>query len=250
MWVNLSQKLARRLVLLMPRSMRDGLRLLFNSDASVEFCLRQLKDKGFHPEQIVDCGAYMGNWTRMIKKHFPQARVLMIEPQEDKQPFLAQIQNEFPGSVDYVQCLMGPEAKTAVNFFEIEGGGSSLLGELTAAPRRTVTRPMKRLDDVLQEKGISPALLKFDVQGFELEVLKGAPKAMQEAEVILLEVSFVRYNPSGPLFHEVIAFMKERGFVVYDICPLGRFAGVTLFQADVFFVKEDSQYRQINFAAD
>jgi hypothetical protein len=152
--------------------------------------------------------------------------------------------------VDYIQCLMGPETKEAVSFFEIEGGGSSVLRDLTNSPYKTATLRMETLDHVLREKMVTNAtLLKLDVQGYELEVLKGATETVKKAEVILLEVSFVDYNESGPLFHEVVAFMKDRGYLVYDIHPLPRWAGVTLLQADVIFVKENSAFRKIDFAA-
>ena len=243
----LCQKLARRMVLALPLFMRDGLRLLYNSDTNVEFCLRKLKEKGFAPENVVDCGAYVGNWTRMVKRNFPGANILMIEPQQDKKPLLAQVQNEFPGTVDYVQCLLGPESKPAVAFFEMESG-SSVLPELTNVPRKTVALRMTTLDDVLRERKIAKAtFLKLDVQGYELEVLKGAKEALKNAEVILLEVSFLLYNQSGPLFHEVVDFMKIHGFLVYDICPLQRWADNTPFQADVFFVKNDSPFRLVDF---
>jgi len=246
-WVRSGQKLARRLVLTMPRFMQDGLRVLYNSDANLEFCLRQLQAKGFAPGLVVDCGAYRGNWTRMIKKIFPGARVLMVEAQADKEPLLAQVCSEFPGTVDYVRCLLGAEPREAATFFEMESG-SSVLEELTDVPRRAVTLRMVPLDDLLRERKIAgETLLKLDVQGYELEVLKGAKEAMASAEVILLEVSLVRYNQSAPIFHEVVEFMKERGFLVYDICPLPRWADTTLFQADVLFVKKDSVFRQINF---
>lgn len=231
----------------MPCFMRDGLRLLYGSDTNVEFCLRKLKEKGFAPENVVDCGAYMGNWTRMVKRNFPGANILMIEPQANKEPLLVRVCNEFPGTVDYVRCLMGPESKPAVTFFEMESG-SSVLPELTNVPRKTVTLRMTTLDDVLRERKIAKAtFLKLDVQGYELEVLKGAKEALKNAEVVLLEVSFVLYNQSAPLFHEVVEFMKDRGFLVYDICPLQRWADNTLFQADVFFMKTDSPFRRIDF---
>ena len=246
----LCQKLARRMVLTMPLFMQDGVRLLYNSETNVEFCLRKLKEKGFNPRHVVDGGAYMGNWTRMVKRNFPGAGVLMIEPQQDKRPLLIQVQNEFPGTVDYVQCLLGAEAKDAVPFFENEGGGSSVLRELTHSPFKTTTVPMRTLDDLLRERKITDAaLLKLDLQGYELEALRGGAVAMKNAEVILLEVSLVPFNESGPLLHEVVAFMQDRGFLVYDLSALPRWIDSTLFQLDVFFVKENSALRQVNFAA-
>jgi FkbM family methyltransferase len=245
------QKAARRLVLGMPRFMRDGLWPLFDSNAGVERCLRNLKRKGFQPANIIDSGAYLGLWTRMIKQIFPDSKVLMIEPQPSRRAALLQAKNDFSGTVDFVQCLVGPETKDLVPFYEIEGGGSSVLGELTPAPRKTVTLPMRKLDDILAEEKISgPLLLKLDVQGYELEALKGADQTMRMAEVILMEVSFVRYNPAAPLFHDVVDFMQKKGFLVYDIFPLARWKEITLFQGDVFFVKENSSFRQIDFAAE
>jgi FkbM family methyltransferase len=231
-----------------PSYLQDILRKYYAGE-SVEFCIRNLKNKGFNPNAIIDCGAYMGNWTRMVKKIFPSAKILMIEPQPDKQPLLGQVCSEFPGTVDYVKCLLGPERKEEVAFFEMESG-SSIFEERTNHPRKIVTREMATLDDILHRRKIEKCeLLKLDVQGYELEILKGAEQILKNAEVILLEVSFISFNRSAPLFHEVIEFMKVRGFLVYDVCPLPRWRDNTLFQADVFFVREDSIFRQIDFAA-
>jgi hypothetical protein len=91
-----------------------------------------------------------------------------------------------------------------------------------------------------------PILLKLDVQGFELEVLRGAEETMKRAEVILLELSLVRYNRTAPLFDEIVKFMKEHSFLAYDFCDFHRFDDVVL-QLDAFFVKENSPLRKLDF---
>ena len=218
------------------KRLQKSLRKRYGTDG-VEFCLRKLKEKGFSPEAILDCGAYTGSWTKMAKKVFPNANILMIEPQANKEPLLVQVCNEFSGTVNYVKCLLGSDQKQGVAFFEMESG-SSVLEEATNHPRNIVALKMTTLDSVLREKKVEECtFLKLDVQGYELEVLKGAKEALKNAEVILLEVSFIRCNRSAPLFHEVVAFMKDRGFLVYDICPLPRWRDNTLIQADVIFVK-------------
>src|SRR2546422_465251 len=86
--------------------------------------------------------------------------------------------------------------------------------------------------------------LKLDVQGYELEVLRGAERTLTATDVVLMEVSLLQYNAGAPLFAEVTAFMKAIGFVVYDICgQLRRAADEALFQADLLFVREDSTLR-------
>jgi len=213
-------------------------------------CLMLMKEKkGFTPKRIIDVGAHIGAWTRSIKKVFPDAHVLMIEPQADKDRALRQVKMLYPMTVDYAMCLLGAERKEAILFYSLETG-SSVLKEQSNVPSTMITLPMRMLDDVARERGFDEAsLLKLDVQGYELEVLKGGTAVLKNADVVMIEASFLAYNQDAPFFHDVIAFMKERGFIVYDIGSLYRwFRDETLMQADFFFVKESSPWRPDYFA--
>ena len=89
-----------------------------------------------------------------------------------------------------------------------------------------------------------PFLLKLDVQGYEIEVLKGGARALAEAEAFLLEVPLLQYNEGAPLFAEVVEFMKDAGFVAFDICgQVRRETDGALFQVDILFVPERSALR-------
>src|SRR4051812_15864950 len=48
---------------------------------SIEASLQCLKDRGFAPKLAVDVGAFHGEWTVMFKTLFPDASVVMAEPQ-------------------------------------------------------------------------------------------------------------------------------------------------------------------------
>lgn len=226
-----------------PASLHDFLRHYYNSQG-MELCLGYLRDRGYQPGTIIDGGAYIGDWTRMVKKVFPQARVIMIEAQKDKLPRLADVQSDFPGTVEIIDCLLGPECRDAVPFFEMETG-SSALQEMTDAPRKTVALQMRTLDDILSKKEIpDPIFLKLDVQGFEIEVLKGAMQTLEKTNLVLLEVALLPYNEGAPVLHEVIQCMKDHGFVAYDLCSPNRLGDNALFQVDIFFVREDSALRK------
>ena len=82
---------------------------------------------------------------------------------------------------------------------------------------------MTTLDSLLSEFNLQgPLLLKLDIQGFELEVLRGSRIALDFAEFVLLEVSTLNYNRGAPLVAEVLDFMNQRGFVLFDIADLDR----------------------------
>jgi FkbM family methyltransferase len=62
--------------------------------------------------------------------------------------------------------------------------------------------------------------LKIDVQGFEEEVLKGAQNMIAKAKGIEMEISLVPlYEGQTWLLQEVLAYMKEKGFLLTSIVP-------------------------------
>jgi hypothetical protein len=96
----------------------------------------------------------------------------------------------------------------------------------------------------------APFLLKLDVQGAELDVLRGAEALLQQADYALLEVSFFEFFAGGPQFADVIAFMQARGFAAYDISGLQyRPLDGALSQADISFVRATGMFRQQHFYA-
>jgi len=217
------------------------------SMVSVEQSLRRLKTLGFSPGMIVDGGAFVGNWTRLVKSIFPGAWVLMVEGDSQRRAQLEAVVARYPDSVFYEATLLGPERREGVTFFEMVNstGGSSVLNEQSKAPRRTVHRHQERLDALLTRIGRSVDLIKLDVQGYELEVLKGASQALADAEVVLLEVALIGVNLGAPLLHEVVEFMRHSGFLSYDICELHRRPlDGALAQIDIIFVRSTSQLRQ------
>ena len=44
--------------------------------------INYLKQLGYNPDVVIDIGAYKGKWTFFVKKIFPSATFLMIEPQK------------------------------------------------------------------------------------------------------------------------------------------------------------------------
>ena len=225
----------------MTESERDGVRQSFQM-ASVEWSLRHIKQLGFQPSQIIDVGAYVGGWTRMVKSIFPEANVLMIEAQQQREADLQRVSTEFPGAVTYRIRLLGANHQERAGFYELETG-SSVLFEQSSIARRKVEYEMCTLDEVAAEARFEEvSFLKLDVQGYELEVLKGADRTLSNVEVIFMEVSLLGVNKGAPLLNEVVQFMAARRFRVYDICSfIRRPLDNALWQSDFLFVKEGSR---------
>lgn len=225
------------------QGLKDDLQRYFQAP-SLEFSLRNMRALGFHPATIVDMGAYIGQWTLQVHGIFPDASILMLEAQPSKSPALQAVASAHPGKIRHRIALLGPENRDDVLFHECDAAptASSVLSSHEPLVFQDVRRRMETLDSVLGSVGITqPDFLKLDVQGYELEVLKGAPKALAAAHAVLMEVSTVEIYEGIPLLHDVVAFMEAHGYRTYDVCSLMRLhSNDTLIQLDMLFVKADS----------
>ena len=85
---------------------------------------------------------------------------------------------------------------------------------------------------------MTPNMVKLDTQGYELEVLRGASRVLASVEVVLLEVSLIPINKGAPSFAEVVRFMADRGFKLFDFCSQIRRKDGVLWQSDLLFFRD------------
>ncbi len=208
----------------------------------MESTLSDLKQKGFNPSVTLDVGAYHGEWTKMFKKIFPTTKVLMVEAQEEKSHALREICENFSGEVFCEIALLGAKAGQEVEFIQMETG-SSVFEESSPYTRNRLTKKLATLDNILKAYSDFQNIdfLKLDVQGYELEVLKGAFHTLQHTEFVLMETSFIPINKGCPLIFEVITFMNEMGFRTFDFCSQIRRKDGTLWATDLLFISNRSK---------
>ncbi len=214
---------------------------------SLEGALQQLQQLGWSPGTIIDVGAAYGAFTSTCRTFFPEAKYLLCEPLEEYAPFLQRFMTE-RHDVEYVPAAISSFSGETTIHVHPDFVGSSLYlegedSDVNGIPRtvRTLT-----LTDLFAEKPYhSPFLLKIDVQGAELHVLTGAESLLAQIDVVILEVSLFEFFKGGPQFYDVLAFMKDHGFVPYDLFGLQyRPLDHALSQCDFVFVQEVSEFRK------
>jgi FkbM family methyltransferase len=203
--------------------------------------IRNLAKLGFQPKVIFDIGAYKGEWTERVNEIFPYAAFFMFEGQKSKENDLKKIKNKISKSNYYIG-LLGAENGKEVFFSEIETASN-----ISSSHKNIPNQKLSSLNVLVRtEKILLPEFIKIDVQGYELEVLKGATEILNQTEVILLEISLLDIGDNNtPLLIDVLNFMYSLHFVAYDICSVTtrRPLDQALWQTDIIFVKEDSKYR-------
>ena len=204
-----------------------------------------LYELGFCPKIVVDVGVAKG--TKELYDAFPDSFFLLIEPLKEFEPDLKRILQKYHGS--YILAAAGPRSdRVTFNVHKDHLEGSSQYKEAmgAVADGYEITVPIIRIDDIIEEKQLNGStLIKVDAQGAELEVLNGAKKALLETEVVVLEASMFEFLKGAPQFFDVVLYMKNHGFVAYDIIkgwnrPLDNALG----QIDIIFVKENGRFRQ------
>ncbi|MEP4377877.1 MAG: FkbM family methyltransferase [Alphaproteobacteria bacterium] len=171
-------------------------------------------------ETIVDVGGNVGQFSLLARALHPHARIYAFEPLPDaasryRRVFAAD------GNVTLFEAAISPEAGTATMHVSASADSSSLL---------PISARQSELFPGTQEVGVTdvaagplaefvaaadlraPALLKIDVQGFELEVLRGTGDLLAAFEHVYVEASFEALYEGQALADDVIAYMVAAGF--------------------------------------
>lgn len=199
-----------------------------------------LKILGFNPVSILDIGAYHGTWTKEIYKLFPNSNYMLIEAID--YPELKQINKH---NITINNLILNDEEKL-VDWYEMRNTGDSMFKEKTHNFSNCL--PIKRQSttlDIFFNKGEIFDLIKIDVQGAEIPVLKGGINLIKNTSFIILEMPFMcQYNENTSNFLEHIKFMDDNGFIPYDIVDLHR-SDSLLFQIDMCFINKSHKLNEI-----
>jgi FkbM family methyltransferase len=173
---------------------------------------------------ILDCGANSGQYVDDLKKARWAGKVYSFEPLSEAYAILS---GKAVASDQWqaFHCALGEE--NGESTIQVAGNSysSSLLEFSTdfkelrpdASPVGSETVTIRRLDDVVKEEGFSfdgPVMLKLDVQGFELSVLRGALETLPRVSVIQCELALIPSYEGGATFVEVREFLRDQGFVL------------------------------------
>lgn len=76
------------------------------------------------------------------------------------------------------------------------------------------------LEQLADEHGVKDfGFIKTDLEGLDFDVLKGFGERVRDTGLIQMELRFEPFYEGEPYFHEVAAYLAERGFEVLDLKP-------------------------------
>jgi len=162
-----------------------------------------------------------------------QLQIYAFDADEDE---CARLARDAPANVVYVAAAPGAREQPARLHLTVDPACSSIFAPdsraLSVFPELAVAAPvgtreitLRTLDGWAASAGVERIdVMKLDVQGAELEVLRGAEGLLGGVRLIELEVAFNPIYEGQPLFGEVDAFLRARGLLLWRLTHLVHYA--------------------------
>lgn len=200
-------------------------------------------------DTVLDVGANGGQYALLLREIGYCGRIISFEPLTAAHNRLQRAAADDPLWAVVSRMAIGDqEGDIQINVASNNGASSSILRMLEAHQRAAPdvayvgleTVPIHRLDGVVETflANARNVFLKVDVQGYELQVLRGARELIRRLEGIQLELSLVPLYEGQMLFSDLIDYVRGQDFDVWGVIPgLADNSNGRLLQADVIFFR-------------
>jgi FkbM family methyltransferase len=212
-----------------------------NRFGAIQHFMRRMAGAGHRPDIIIDGGAHSGWFALAAHAAFPEAEIRMIEPQPSCAPILKGLADRH--GLHFHPVAITSERKVVRMICDEvgldTGANIAQAGELG---RANLEVQGVSLDELFAADCRSDVrvLLKLDLQGHELEALRGATRLLRSTDLVLTEVSFF-VQMADPTIAEIVRFCDEAGFDLYDVVAIaGRRRDDRARQADFVFVRRNT----------
>jgi len=250
-WQSLEKEQAAddRFEAILPRSPIDAVpfieppvpKKIYKDYVPVYQVMRRLQGQGYQPDFVIDVGASHGIWSFTVSQLFPEARYLLIDPLTSQYEQFAR--DYFIGNIPMAELLevavSNEEGRLNLQV-SADFNCSSLLNPADLRDYQPLEVVVTTIDRIAVERQISGrGILKIDVQYAEHLVLDGAKEFIAQVDLIIAELSVIRYDEESLVISEMIHWLYQLGFRYYD--ETGEWRSPidgTLLQKEIVFIRQ------------
>jgi FkbM family methyltransferase len=181
---------------------------------------------GSSPRLAVDIGGNVGDYSEELIRVFPDLELHVFEPATTN---LARLKTRFAqhAKVSLQQAALSDAAGRMTLFADRDGSGMASLAQRQLSHLDIRFTPMEEVEvrrfDSYWRQALSGRFIdvvKIDVEGYELMVLRGFGDAIRNVRVLQFEFGGTNID-TKVFFRDLWCFFEEAGFDLYRITPLG-----------------------------
>ena len=183
----------------------------------------------------------MGEWTTIAKPTWPNSEYILFEATKESEDILSELDHKYHiavlsdtdgKEVTFCRSLHWPGGNSYYRENPVENAQAE---QLFNTPENKFKRTTRTLDSIVAERGFpAPDLLKIDVQGCEIDILRGASQVLSSVKHLIIELQHREYNIGAQLNTESIPIIEGMGFKLVQSC----FSHSSHADADYHFIKE------------
>ena len=186
---------------------------------------RKLKDRS--DGVIFDVGANLGQYAAELTERFPDHEIHSFEPSAKTIKILNKNMSSAIAQGRYITHNIGFGSKAETVTLYAEGdhaATASIHGSVNRDEHELVTEDIRieTLDSFCAENSIDRiAFLKIDVEGHELEVLKGAQRMLAEKRVDFIQFEFGEFHIDAACYFRDFWDILSPSYSIHRILPRG-----------------------------
>lgn len=202
------------------------------------------------PHIVFDVGAFRGYFIHSWRKWCPSAELHAFEPTPasyrnlvaswSHDPLIHLINAGVGAAPGELELNVVPDASKG--YFNSFLPAESKTWEMVEFPAEKMVKEKVKvvtLDDYCAGAKVNHIyLMKIDVQGFEMEVLKGGTKTLGFTDHILVEAGILPFYTGAPLFTDVFTYLTAHGFHLMGMRAWDR-GNQVLMEGDLLFRRND-----------
>ena len=186
----------------------------------IDYLYRMKYEQSINPKVIYDIGSNCLHWSKVAQIVWKNSNIFHVDGYDQ---FESLYKNK---NINYaIEVLSSKDNKIITYFQNAKNHGGCSYYELNYKDfpynenafrnqhYSEVKRRTKTLDTLVKQRGWQkPDLIKMDVQGCELDIIKGAVNTIRYCPDIILELQNKEYMKGAPMRDEVISYMKSIGY--------------------------------------
>lgn len=206
--------------------------------------LQLLQARGFQPRTVIDIGAAEGAFFLLRRELdlFPDARHFFVDAMHENEVVYRKLAAKFGTGYEIaaLSCMEGQVALRIDPHFYNTHIEHLQPGTLYEKMRQV---PMATLDSVVMRHSLQPPFaIKLDVQGGELDALRGGLRTLDQAAAVTAEIQIFTERDT---LVELLGFMQGNGWTLYDITDFGYYpSNSTFYQCNATFIPKRMDFRK------